>query len=355
MRIDLKNDDGISENIGIMLIVVVAVVGVAVVGVTVTSQDTPDEVPNVDMIIGCDRSRVNSSEYNITLFHNGEDTLSSGEFIVQALTEDGKELQVSDCTESSDNCWSIGDTASYFADGKPASIRILYTAGSAGAMLKSLNLGILDDEEDIPQDVFVDEAGTPTATPTVTVTPTVTSTPVPAVDIELNTKNGKKGFIQENSYIQFRVTGDYSYIDMTGGYREDFNKNDVVKLVIGHKNGNSDGYGTIYMTLSQIKPFAFKNVLLYLNGNPVHEGTVKDIWISGYDNFLSTLTISVPSNNQQTFFKVDSNVLIDWVYDRRPINIYNLKPGSNGVMNFDNDQGKDRIYYKGGAESYEII
>jgi hypothetical protein len=55
-----------------------------------TSQETPDEVPNLDIIIGCDQSPVNASEYNITLFHNGGDTISASEFEIQAYNAAGK-------------------------------------------------------------------------------------------------------------------------------------------------------------------------------------------------------------------------------------------------------------------------
>jgi len=181
------NEDGISENISVMLIIAVAVMGIAIVGVTVTSQDTPDEVPNLDIIIGCDQSPVNASEYNITLFHNGGDTISANEFEIQAYNAAGEAIHVRPCAGSSDDIWSIGDTTSFIADDEPASILILYTAGSAGAMLKSLDLRVPDNEEDIPQDVFVDETGLPTGTPTGG--PTVTPTP------------SIQDFIDENVFI----------------------------------------------------------------------------------------------------------------------------------------------------------
>jgi len=187
MRMKFRNEDGISENIGIMLIVVVAVAGVAIVGVTMTSQETPDEVPNLDIIIGCDQSPVNASEYNITLFHNGGDTISASEFEIQAYNAAGEAIHVRPCAGSSDDIWSIGDTTSFIADDEPASILIIYTAGSAGAMLKSLDLRVPDNEEDIPQDVFVDETGMPTGTPTGG--PTVTPTP------------STQDFIDENIFI----------------------------------------------------------------------------------------------------------------------------------------------------------
>ncbi len=191
MHMKFKNEDGISGNIGVMLIITVAVIGIAVVGVTVTSQDTPDEVPNLDIIIGCDQSPVNTSEYDLTLFHNGGDTISASEFEIQAYNVAREEIHVRSCGGSSDDAWSIGNTISFIADDEPASILIMYTAGSAGAMLKSLDLRVPDNEEDIPQDVFVDETGTPTATPTGS--PTVTPTPTPTPGIQ--------DFIDANVFI----------------------------------------------------------------------------------------------------------------------------------------------------------
>ena len=336
---NFRNEDGISENISVMLIIAVAVMGIAIIGVTVTSQDTPDEVPNVDMIIGCDQSPVNSSEYNITLFHNGGDTLSTGDFVVQALAEDGSELHVSDCTESSGNCWAIGDTATYFADGKPVSIRILYTAGSAGAMLKSLNLGMPDDEEEVPPDVFVDETSTPTPTPT----------PTPTLGVDAGTvyfyREGNN-HVTQSGYMKYRITATPSYVNGQNGngngnggsFSYDLVSGDTLCLNIGSgSQGNSkyfiiEGMGT-FATLDGGK------VSIEITGSHPYSDSGKNVLarLTGYEVTESTYTIKsdTTGQGQYTLLIIGEDAIINEDNNEEEIRIVNARPVPGSVSILD--------------------
>jgi PKD repeat protein len=175
-------------------------------------------------------------------------------------------------------------------------------------------------------------------------TGTITVTPTPSTyDIELI--SSKPSQLVSGGSMQFRVTGVWSFI-RHGGTKYDLNVNDVVKLVIG-----TDTTGSIYGTSTQISDFSFDDVHLYINGVDKGAATVNSIWINGYDQYASTLSIDVPWQSAWTRFTVNGVDVINDV-DASRIQIFNIKPSSN-TINFDN-KIPTNFYYRGGADSYLI-
>jgi len=156
----------------------------------------------------------------------------------------------------------------------------------------------------------------------------------------------KDGSLQQGGYMQFRVTGPYSYIRHGNTYYN-LNIGDNVRLEI-----TSDGTGNIYATSSTVNNFRFNNVRLTLNG--VDKGTKDigsgDIWISGYDSYLSTLTLIVPARREWTQLNVNG-VSIIYGIDSREIRIFNLRPDTWGVMNLDT---RNDVFYSGAATGYQL-
>jgi len=156
----------------------------------------------------------------------------------------------------------------------------------------------------------------------------------------------KDGSLQQGGYMQFRVTGPYSYIRHGNTYYN-LNIGDIVRLEI-----TSDGTGNIYATSSTVNNFRFNNVRLTLNG--VDKGTKDigsgDIWISGYDSYLSTLTLIVPARREWTQLNVNG-VSIIYGIDSREIRIFNLRPDTWGVMNLDT---RNDVFYSGAATGYQL-
>jgi len=147
-----NNDLGISENIGVILMVSVAVIGVAIVSVSVTSEPTPEEIPNADLIVGYEK--IASNNFSINLFHNGGDTLIPSELDVQAWDEYDRRIDV---PKSTSDQFAIGDILSFFCDKEPVRISVLYTGGSSTAMLKSLDLGSKIDADKLLDSVINDD------------------------------------------------------------------------------------------------------------------------------------------------------------------------------------------------------
>ena len=156
----------------------------------------------------------------------------------------------------------------------------------------------------------------------------------------------KDGSLQQGGYMQFRVTGPYSYIRHGNTYYN-LNNGDIVRLEI-----TSDGTGNIYATSSTVNNFRFNNVRLTLNG--VDKGTKDigsgDIWISGYDSYLSTLTLIVPARSEWTQLNVN-DVSIIYGIDSREIRIFNLRPDTWGVMNLNT---RNDVFYNGAATGYQL-
>ncbi len=173
---------------------------------------------------------------------------------------------------------------------------------------------------------------------------TVTS-PQTRYNILLNTAEGKSGSLMQGGYLEFRVTGANSYVEL-GGTRYNLAINDTVRLVMG-ANGN----GNIFINGPMITVFSYNNIVLYINNNSKGSGSITGIYISNHSNLVSTLTLNVPAKRAWTKFEVDGQTLINGDDDQK-ITLYNLMPGADGKMNLDNSLMK--IYFEGSIASYTL-
>ena len=73
MRTAIRPEDGVSENIGAILLVMVVVLAVSIIGVFMFSQPTPQKMPALNALIWNDSQ-------NIYIRHEGGDPLSIGEY-----------------------------------------------------------------------------------------------------------------------------------------------------------------------------------------------------------------------------------------------------------------------------------
>jgi len=166
-----------------------------------------------------------------------------------------------------------------------------------------------------------------------------------SINVYLNANKGAA--IQSGGYIQFRVTGLYSYIRHGSSYYS-LNSGDIVKMEI-----TNDGTGSIYATSNTINEFRFDNVKLSINGNDkgIKDISSGDLWISNYDSYLSTLTLVVPAQNAWTQLMVNGIWIING-NDGKEIRVMNLQPGSFGIMNLNT---RTDVFYNGGASGYQLI
>ena len=134
------------------------------------------------------------------------------------------------------------------------------------------------------------------------------------------------GVISSGTYIQFKNNGNYKnyWITIDGNNKVELKKNDIVKLVI---DGDQTS-GAADMNANTISNFNF-NVKLYIDGKLEDQGTVTEIWVSGYSDYESTLTYKLPSYLSDTQLQVDGKPLISsWPKNDSAINLYNIGPST---------------------------
>lgn len=182
----------------------------------------------------------------------------------------------------------------------------------------------------------------------------VTAPPAEVRDITLITSPPKGGTLLDRGTFAFTVTGPWSYIQV-GEEHLDLAQGDRVKLTLmGNKTG------MLHLARGTITTFEFSDVQVSVNDEVVGRGTIRpdEIWISGYESLVSTLTLSVEPETAWTSLVVDGKtVLQDWE-DRHGIVLSTLMPDSSGVMNLDltgTDQTQSVVFYQGGAETYRLV
>ncbi len=160
--------------------------------------------------------------------------------------------------------------------------------------------------------------------------------------IELETK--KTSRVMQGGALGARVSGRYSYI-VFGRRTIDLNPGDEIRLVIG-----SDPEGHIDITPSQIQTFDFDNVRLYVNSVDMGSDTVSKIWVNGYNDLTSTLTIEVPSVSAWTQFSVNGVSRINGE-SSAIIRVIGIQPTTKTLLL---ENQRDHITLRGGAKGYSI-
>lgn len=120
-----RGEEGVSEVVGVMLLVGVTVLAVAIVAVALLSGSPPDEIPHTVIIAGINETG------SLVLAHEGGDPLREGEYRIYVENESGFVDGTGDFTEPAGGVWSIGGTLAYNGTGTPE--RVVVTAVSGGS------------------------------------------------------------------------------------------------------------------------------------------------------------------------------------------------------------------------------
>ena len=175
----------------------------------------------------------------------------------------------------------------------------------------------------------------------------VTVYPVSTTKKLINLNAGKYGYLKTGGAFQFRVTGDWSYVQLASTPRINLVRNDVVRIVL-----TEDSTGQIDIT-NQITTFSILNVRLFVNGVDRGVGTISQIYISAFDSTDSTLEIDVPSSSAGTYFNVDGTTLINWwPHDAQRIQVFRLYPSDEATPRMRFTSSTTTVYYIGGAMDY---
>lgn len=116
-------EEGVSEIIGVMLLVGVTVLAVAVVAAILLSGPHPDEIPRATIVAG-------NESGCLALVHEGGDPLGAGEYRVYIDAGSGLADATDAFSKPAGGVWSIGGTLVYNGAGTPE--RVVVTAVSGG-------------------------------------------------------------------------------------------------------------------------------------------------------------------------------------------------------------------------------
>lgn len=338
-----NSSDAVSEITGALILTSLIALVIGIIAVGVLSQGTPAYVPAVRIDLMEDESN------DLLLIHRGGDPLSRETTRIDVNGVDRSINFELEGVSSNWTTWAVGERMVLpggHPPGSNVSVKIIYTGVDSPALLATLDSGIGPTPSPVPT--------SPTSPPTTVVTtvpttsPSPTPTPFPqSYDTLLNTNRG--GYVKDGGQVTFTVSGSYSWIVIAGS-RYDLTLGDALILVI---NGDSSGV-ELDMNNNRISSFQFPDVTLFRNGTSLRRGAVSGIWISQYENLVSSLSIIVPSRSP-VWTRLDFNgaSIINGQNGQR-IEVHQIYPKvSTRFMRLSIQTSN--TYYDGGAVSYVVI
>lgn len=120
-----SGEEGVSEVVGVVLLVGLTVLAVAIVATIFLSSSQPGEIPHAVIITGINESG------HLTLLHEGGDPLRPGEYRVYVDTNNILVDGTGNFTEPEGGVWSVGGNITYKFAAKPD--RVVVTTVSGGS------------------------------------------------------------------------------------------------------------------------------------------------------------------------------------------------------------------------------
>lgn len=121
-------EEGVSEVVGVMLLIGVTVIGVALVGIVFLSAPQPDEIPHAAIAAGNTSGR-------LTLAHEGGDPLRAGEYRIYVDTPSGLVEKTGDFSKPEGGIWSIGKSINYTGTETPRRVVVTVISGGSETVL----------------------------------------------------------------------------------------------------------------------------------------------------------------------------------------------------------------------------
>ena len=128
----IDNSSGVSEVIGAILLISVVVLAVAIIAAGLFSQPLPQKIPSVKFIPGN-----NSVTNNLTIYHDGGESLYKGEYYVKINNERRDDYII---TPNGGNIWSVGKSLEFNPVPMGSTIQIFYYTGSGEVLLDSIQI-----------------------------------------------------------------------------------------------------------------------------------------------------------------------------------------------------------------------
>jgi FlaG/FlaF family flagellin (archaellin) len=344
-------DSGVSEVIGVILLISVVVAAVAIIGVFLFSQSTPQEIPAINFMTGSDNSN------RLYLFHNGGDSLTKGTFSVLVDGIVRNDYTISDGS----NVWSLGTNLilSGVTSGSHSVAIIYNNTGSGGVLLRSGTSNVL-------------VSATPIINPDVitgSTYPPIISVPQLMQNVTNNTINyyRENGTIIQGGYIQFNITasGINSTI-VTGNGLVQLNSGDTVRITPDSVSQGMVVFGMGDQIWELISERALLTITNRTSNPSPYTGAINHTWITSYKDLQSTLTLSTSTppgsyytelalNNYPSYAK--SQTFSSQVINRtssNSIQISNVTPNSIGLFVLQFNNKTKSTYFVGSASGYTV-
>lgn len=368
-------DSAVSEAIGTILLVALVVAVVALVATFLFSLPTPEEIPNVNFMVGTDTR----NPPTLYLIHNGGDILKSGTFSVYV---DGVSKAYS-VAEGGD-LWSLGRTLKVplsageipkkviIVSGPPGGTSSVIGSSSAGSQVSlgdvapdnlfkaSINPLVCVNKSD-PQAVLsvvlenVSVIGAAMNQSPATVGPVIANV-VGANSINFY-KQRNVELTDNNSntyYFRFNVTKAGSSISVTGytPNPKPLLVGDIVTIYLRSNTANFKAFGLG----DQIWEISASGVNVELKHgatpdaqSPQTNTQVTHAWIKGYEDLGSTLRIQT-SGSGGTSLVVNGTQIINGD-DSSTVIITNIRPVGVGLFVLEADNNAKIVYFVGNAAS----
>ncbi len=123
-----RGEEGVSEVVGVMLLVGLTVLGVAIVAAIFLSSPQPDEIPHAAIAAG-------NTSGKLILAHEGGDPLRAGEYRIYIDTPSGLVERTSDFSKPEGGIWSIGESINYTGTETPRRVVVTVISGGSETIL----------------------------------------------------------------------------------------------------------------------------------------------------------------------------------------------------------------------------
>ena len=343
-RIDTSS--GVSEIVGSMLLISLVVAGVAIVAVVLFSQSSPQEVPNVNFMTG-----TNNPPTFLYLYHNGGDTLTSGQFMVLV---DGvaKPYTIS----GGGDRWSLGKNLIVPITAAPGNVALVYNvSGSGGVVIHSASANVASVSGPVSPDIVTGISYPPAVDITQLMANVTNNT------INYYRENGT--LIQPGGSLQFTVTRANSTMYTTSAtVPVALNPGDVVTIT---PDSVSQGM-RVFGIGDQIWELTSEKATVAISNQPVYTGPIIHSWITGYTNLRSDLNLSTASspglfftefavNNYPSYERSQtfSSQIVNGT-SSRTILISSARPDSIGLFVLQFDNKTKSTYFVGSASGYTV-
>jgi hypothetical protein len=330
------NWSGVSEVVGAILLISVVVIAVSVIAVVLFSQQMPQKIPNVNIMVGTD----NKVPPTLYLYHNGGDALTVGDFDVLV---DGviKPYSIS----GGGNEWSLGKNLVVPVSTVPKNVVLVYNSSGTGSVdvmsfptpLGTCNIGNCSSDDIL--DAFMKN---------------VTSN---YISFYKEKGGNVLGSNSNNYHIRFKVTDPNSLSSITyhsaHPTRINLSNGDTVTITLRNPSGNFRTFGISPQIWELSVDLADIDIQL-ANGTSLPSISNEDVihtFVAGYDpaSFDSTLVIDA-SGTSDTALTVNSSQVIYGSNDQHIV-LSNVRPLAVGLFLINQDDTKNgKTFFVGRAD-----